>query len=92
MLPITSFAPFNGWHPPAVAGAPHWSRTCMHTFSATADGQLAHETDGVARAIVPPEGWDDYVKAWPDAAPIVAALRKPTPKAQPTRAAQRRSR
>ena len=78
MLPVTSFAPFNGWSPAAVASSPHWALMCMHSFQATNDGQLAHYTDGTLRAVVPPEGWDDYLATWADAAPIVAQLRKPT--------------
>jgi predicted transglutaminase-like cysteine proteinase len=49
----------------------------MHTFFAGADGQLMHEIDGRLRATVPPEGWADYVKDWPEAADIVSALTKP---------------
>lgn len=51
---------------------------CKHEFVATADGQLAHVIDDQLRAIVPPEGWDDYVQSWPDAAPVVLELR-PSP-------------
>lgn len=49
----------------------------IHTFSTTRDGQLQHEIDGYLRATVPPEGWADYVRDWPDAADIVAAMTKP---------------
>lgn len=84
MLPVVSFAPFNGWRPAAVAAAPHWSQMCMHTFQATEDGQLAHYTDGALRATVPPEGWADFVALWPDAQTIVDQLR--TPAAAPAEA------
>lgn len=46
-------------------------------FSATPDGQLAHFTDDNLRAIVPPEGWDDYAAAWPACAELVAQLKRP---------------
>jgi hypothetical protein len=46
----------------------------LHTFYATADGQLAHETDGTLRATVPPEGWADYCQQYPDAQDIVDSL------------------
>ena len=48
-----------------------------HRFEATRHGQLAHYTDDQLRATVPPEGWDDYLAAWPEAQPIVDRLRKP---------------
>lgn len=48
----------------------------VHVFSASNDGQLVHEIDGTVRAVVPPEGWRDYVSAWPDAASVTAALTK----------------
>jgi len=40
----------------------------------TIDGQLAHYTDDTLRATVPPEGWADYVKAWPDAQVAIDAI------------------
>jgi predicted transglutaminase-like cysteine proteinase len=46
----------------------------LHTFYATADGQLAHETDGTLRATVPPEGWADYCQQYPDAQEVVDSL------------------
>jgi hypothetical protein len=46
----------------------------LHSFYATADGQLAHETDGTLRATVPPEGWADYCQQYPDAQDIVDSL------------------
>lgn len=54
---------------------------CMHTFSVARDGQLQHEIDGVLRATVPPEGWLDYIKTYPEAQDIVDELTKPTPAA-----------
>lgn len=49
-----------------------------HTFEATDDGQLAHLIDGNLRATIPPEGWADYCKEYPDAQDIVDELTKPT--------------
>jgi hypothetical protein len=46
----------------------------LHSFYATADGQLAHETDGTLRSTVPPEGWADYCQQYPDAQDIVDSL------------------
>lgn len=48
-----------------------------HHFYETADHQLAHAIDGVLRATVPPEGWDEYSLQWPACAPFVEQLRKP---------------
>ncbi|HYS77051.1 MAG TPA: hypothetical protein VEM38_13235 [Burkholderiales bacterium] len=74
-LPIVGYAPLNGWR---QIGAPHWSIIMPHRFEATKDGQLAHFTDDQLRATVPPEGWDDYLAAWPEAQPIVDRLRNPS--------------
>lgn len=49
----------------------------MHTFEVMRDGQLGHFTDGTLRATVPPEGWADYCKQYPDAQDIVDELTKP---------------
>lgn len=38
-------------------------------------GVLVHVTDGVRRAIVPPESWDDYVVTWPACKPIIESAR-----------------
>lgn len=46
-------------------------------FERNSDGQLLHIMDDKMRAIVPPESWDDYLKAWPEAAAVVEALRTP---------------
>lgn len=46
----------------------------IHTFEEAADGQLNHLIDGRLRATVPPEGWADYVRQWPEAGDIVDAL------------------
>jgi hypothetical protein len=48
----------------------------LHTFETSSDGQLIHLIDGNVRAIVPPEGWADYVQEWPEAQDIVDALRR----------------
>lgn len=50
-------------------------RICYHTFEAASDGQLLHLIDNTLRATIPPEGWADYVKEWPEAGDIVDALR-----------------
>lgn len=63
-IPIVGIAPLNGWR---QVGAPHWIVMGQHRFEATRDHQLAHYTDDVLRAVVPPEGWAEYVKLWPDA-------------------------
>lgn len=46
-------------------------------FERNSDGQLLHIMDDKMRAIVPPESWDEYLKSWPEAAPVVEALRTP---------------
>lgn len=46
----------------------------LHTFYATPDGQLAHETDGTLRATVPPEGWLAYCEQYPEAQDVVDSL------------------
>lgn len=46
-----------------------------HQFDAMPDGQLLHSMDGRQCALVPPEGFDDYVRTWPDCKPVVDALR-----------------
>lgn len=48
---------------------------CAHEFAATADGQLEHRMDGKLCATVPPAGFDDYLHAWPQCAPVLAELR-----------------
>jgi hypothetical protein len=50
-------------------------RICYHTFETSKDGQLLHLIDNTLRATIPPEGWADYVKEWPEAGDIVDALR-----------------
>ncbi len=45
-----------------------------HTFEVTADG-LFHSSDGLLRAVVPPEGWDDYAAVYPAAEEAIAAHR-----------------
>ena len=46
----------------------------LHTFEVSRDGQLVHLIDGNLRATVPPEGWDDYAKMWPEAQDIIDGL------------------
>lgn len=51
----------------------------LHTFQAH-DGMLEHSIDGRLRATVPAEGFDDYARTWPDAAPVIEHIRaQPTP-------------
>lgn len=51
----------------------------IHTFAKGRDGQLEHSIDGKLRAQVPPEGWADYCREYPEAQDIVDAMTiKPT--------------
>lgn len=47
----------------------------LHVFRAADDGQLEHYIDGIKRAVVPPEGWENYVQTWPDAGDVIDSLR-----------------
>lgn len=78
-LPITGYAPLNGWR---QVGAPHWSFMEAHTFEASKKGELLHFTNGELRARIPAEGFADYLEAWPEARPIVDAI-TPKPAATP---------
>jgi len=71
VLDVATVAPLNGWK---QLGAAHWICMDQHRFTATSDGQLAHYTGEQLRATVPPEGWADYVKLWPEAKAIVDQL------------------
>lgn len=55
-------------HPPVIVTS---------EFSRTSDGQLMHMMDDKLRAIIPPEGWDDYAKLWPACQPVVDSLKSP---------------
>lgn len=55
-----------------------------HQFDATPDGQLLHSMDGRQCALVPPEGFDDYVRTWPACKPVVDTLRGAEASAQKT--------
>lgn len=46
-----------------------------HLFTTSDDGQLVHIVDGRLRATVPPEGWADYLREWPEAGGVVDSLR-----------------
>lgn len=76
MLPIAGYAPLNGWK---QVGSPDWALMSAHVFEATDAGELAHYTDGRLRAIVPPEGFAEYLALWPMAEPIVAQLTRKSP-------------
>ena len=77
MIPITFVAAVPG----PIGAAIHFAH---HTIEATRDGQLQHSIDGVVCATVPPEGWEQYARDWPQAADIVRQLRRPTPDAEKT--------
>jgi len=62
-------------------------RFVAHQFDALPDGQLLHSMDGVQCALVPPAGFDDYLHAWPDCAPVIKTLRGADASAQKTTAA-----
>ncbi len=47
----------------------------QHRYSASEKGELLHYIDEQLRATVPPEGWDDYVKYWPQSIDVVRQLR-----------------
>lgn len=57
-----------------------------HTFNALADGRLQHCMDGRQCAVVPPAGFEEYVRTWPACAPVVADLRGAEASAQKTTA------
>jgi len=73
-LDIVDVAPLQG---SKQQGAPHWLTFAAHRFSAGADGQLEHFTDGQLRARVPPQAWTEYARLWPAARPLIEQLRKP---------------
>lgn len=77
VLDVATIAPLNGWK---QLGAAHWVGMDQHRFAATSDGQLAHYTGESLRAIVPPEGWADYCKLWPEAKALIDQLTKPAKK------------
>ena len=39
-------------------------------------GMLVHTTNGVRRAVVPPESWDAYAVTWPACGPVIHAARQ----------------
>lgn len=68
--PVTSPAAFD---PASVPPAAQLA-LARHAFDVDADG-LHHYTDGVLRAIVPPEGWDDYAQLYEAAGEAIASHR-----------------
>jgi len=48
----------------------------LHRFIASPAGVLVHYTDNQLRAIVPPQGFDDYLVAWPESAAAIVELRR----------------
>ncbi len=48
----------------------------LHRFIASPAGVLVHYMNNQLQAIVPPQGFDDYVLAWPEARGTVAELRR----------------
>ena len=71
MIDIVAIGPLQGYK--QIGGAAGFAFV-SHRFTATADGQLAHYSDDQLRAIVPPEGWQDYLKHWPEAQALVDGL------------------
>lgn len=47
---------------------------CYHTFDVSGDKQLLHFINDTLRATVPPEGWEDYCKQYPEAQDIIDRL------------------
>ena len=47
-----------------------------HVFEPTGDGCLRHSVNGRERAIVPPEGLDDYALTWPACADLARTLKR----------------
>ena len=48
----------------------------IHRFIASPAGVLVHYTDNQLRGIVPPQGFEDYLVAWPESAAAIAELRR----------------
>lgn len=48
----------------------------LHRFIASPAGMLVHYTNNQLRSIVPPQGFEDCLVAWPEVAPAVAHLRR----------------
>lgn len=71
VLDVATVAPLNGWK---QLGAAHWIGLDQHRFSASAHGQLEHYTGESLRAVVPPEGWEEYAKLWPEAQAVIDQL------------------
>jgi hypothetical protein len=55
---------FDKTNPPRIA---------YHTFTINAHGLLEHVIDDQIRALVPPEGFEAYCEAWPDARQVIPA-------------------
>lgn len=49
----------------------------LSRFERGPGGTLRHYTDDNFRAELPPESWDEYAKAWPECAGVIATLRTP---------------
>lgn len=64
-------------HPPHVAR--------RHCISIRPDGQMVHEVDDEQRAVIPPEGWDDYARDWPEAADVARQARHTANLSRPKR-------
>jgi hypothetical protein len=52
-------------HPPLI---------CHSDFYQGEHGELIHYLDDKCRAIVPPEGWEQYAKDWPEAQKAIDQL------------------
>lgn len=47
---------------------------CYHSFDVSGDKQLLHYINDTLRATVPPEGWEEYCKQYPEAQDVVDQL------------------
>jgi hypothetical protein len=68
--PVTAPGVFD----PATTPPASQLALARHAFDVDAAG-LHHYTDGVHRATVPPEGWDDYAEHYEGAREAIAAHR-----------------
>ena len=71
MIDIVAIGPLQGYN---QSGGAAGFTFVSHRFTVTADGRLAHYSDDQLRAVVPPEGWQDYLKQWPQAQALVDGL------------------
>lgn len=72
-LDIMMIAPLQGWR--QKAPTPQAMAMEEHRFSAGPDGQIEHYTGEQLRAVIPPESWDEYAKAWPEMQALAEQMR-----------------